>query len=108
MRAICKEAIRLFKERLEELYGERLVAVVLYGSCARGEEDEESDVDLLVLLKDIDDFWKEVHTIAEIEAQIHELFDYQVLLSAIPARAKDFHEKETPIFINARKEGISL
>lgn len=106
MKAIHKKAIELLKEKLQKIYGERLVAVVLYGSHARGEGDEESDIDLLVLLQDIDDFWAEVHTIAEVESQIHELLDYQVLLSAIPAKAKDFYRKETPIFMNARKEGI--
>ena len=33
-------------------YGDRLVKIVLYGSYARGDFHEESDVDYLVLLKD--------------------------------------------------------
>lgn len=106
MKATHEKIIKFFKDRLQKVYGKRLVAIVLYGSYARGEEDEESDIDLLVLLQDIDDFWKEVHTIAEIESQIHELFEYQVLISAIPAKAEDFYRKELPIFMNVRKEGI--
>ena len=32
---------------LQALYGARLHGVVLYGSCARGTEEPDSDIDLL-------------------------------------------------------------
>ncbi len=35
---------------LRDLYGERFRGLLLYGSYARGEADEGSDVDLLILL----------------------------------------------------------
>ena len=35
---------------LQGLYGKRLQGVVRYGSCARGTEEPESDIDLMVLL----------------------------------------------------------
>lgn len=38
------------KERLSEAFGDRLRGVLLYGSEARGEAREDSDVDVLVLL----------------------------------------------------------
>lgn len=82
--------------------------MILYGSYARGEQDEESDIDLLVLLREIKDFWAEVHRISDIESQVHELFDYKILISAIPARISDFNTKNTPIFLNIKKEGVSV
>lgn len=36
---------------LQEQFGEELLFVVLFGSKARGDDDEESDMDLLVVLK---------------------------------------------------------
>src|SRR5436853_613454 len=36
---------------LRDLYGDRYCGLLLYGSYARGEADEGSDVDLLVLLE---------------------------------------------------------
>jgi len=48
-----EEVLRLmqeFKARLQELYGERLKGVYLYGSYARGEADEDSDIDVAVVL----------------------------------------------------------
>lgn len=39
-----------FIEKLKPIYGDALKAVILFGSYARGDEREESDVDLLLLL----------------------------------------------------------
>jgi len=39
-----------FRERLAALYGPRLKGVYLYGSYARGEADEDSDIDIATVL----------------------------------------------------------
>jgi predicted nucleotidyltransferase len=60
MDAQTKEALLLkkeivskrFKEIMQELYGERLSKIILYGSYARGDFHEESDIDFLVVLND--------------------------------------------------------
>ena len=46
-----REAVRRFVERVGEELGDDLAAIWLYGSKARGDADEESDVDLLVLAR---------------------------------------------------------
>ena len=40
----------MFIEKLKPIYGDALKSVVLFGSYARGEENEASDVDLMLLL----------------------------------------------------------
>ena len=48
------EVLRLvgeFREELQRLYGDRLKGVYLYGSYARGQADEDSDIDVAVVLK---------------------------------------------------------
>ncbi|MCX6215553.1 nucleotidyltransferase domain-containing protein [Spirosoma sp.] len=54
--------VREFKAALQDIYGDRLGDVVLYGSYARGDYDE-SDIDLMILLNDEDvntyaEFWR--------------------------------------------------
>ena len=40
------------KSQLQALYGDRLFSVLLYGSVARGEPTVDSDIDVLVVLKE--------------------------------------------------------
>jgi len=47
-----KELARRFTEALRERLGERLLAVALFGSVARGEATPDSDIDLLVVVSD--------------------------------------------------------
>lgn len=47
-------AIQDFLATLGKILGDRLASVYFFGSRARGEGNEESDVDLLILLHSID------------------------------------------------------
>lgn len=40
---------------LQESLGEKLISVVLYGSCARGQMGPESDVDILIIAEGLSD-----------------------------------------------------
>lgn len=47
-RADIEPLLRALRTALEELYGDRLAKLILYGSFARGEAWEGSDVDVMV------------------------------------------------------------
>lgn len=47
-----RKAFEKFRKNLEDLLGDGLDQVILFGSVARGEASEESDVDVLVVLED--------------------------------------------------------
>jgi uncharacterized protein len=53
-------------QELAKLYGERLSKIALYGSYARGEASEESDVDLIILIRGPVDTLKELRSITQI------------------------------------------
>ncbi|MEA1869432.1 MAG: nucleotidyltransferase domain-containing protein, partial [Euryarchaeota archaeon] len=46
---------------MEKKYGSQLKSILLFGSYARGEETEDSDIDIAVILEDFD------HACTEIE-----------------------------------------
>jgi predicted nucleotidyltransferase len=46
-----KAILAELRSHFEEIYGDRLVKMVLFGSQARGDADADSDIDVLVVLK---------------------------------------------------------
>lgn len=52
--------LKRFHAALDEIYGDRLERVVLFGSRARGDAREDSDYDIAVFLKGFTDRWQEV------------------------------------------------
>jgi predicted nucleotidyltransferase len=94
------------KSDLQKLYGDRLVAVVLYGSFARSEAGLRSDVDITVVLKDYDRDFLEIERTSEIVARLSLSYDTTVAL--IPLREKDWREKQTSFLQNVRREGVEV
>ena len=43
--------IKELQDRMTETYHDRLIALVLFGSQARGDANPDSDIDILVVLK---------------------------------------------------------
>ena len=67
---------------LEDLYRDRLKAVVLFGSRARGDAHPESDIDLLVVLDQVDSRWQELSRMSDVLWR-HSL-EHDVVVTEIP------------------------
>lgn len=48
-----KRALRLFKERIQAALPAKLGSIMLFGSKARGDATKHSDIDVLVVMKDV-------------------------------------------------------
>jgi uncharacterized protein len=101
-----RQLLKVFRGELEVLYGERLVHLVLYGSFARHEETEGSDVDVLVVLEG------EVSPVDEIrrmgDASTDLLLKHNELISIVPISLDGFLYRRSPLLLNVRREGILL
>ena len=53
-RQLIKEMIQEFSRRLHDAEGKNLKQIVVFGSVARGEEKDGSDIDIFVLVEKID------------------------------------------------------
>ncbi len=94
------------KSVAEEQFGERLKAVRLYGSYARGEEREDSDIDILIVLDEIQGYWKEYK---KISSPIHYIgFEQDKLISINLIEIKKYDIGETMFIRNVQKESILL
>jgi predicted nucleotidyltransferase len=94
-----------FRAALNELYGERIERVVLYGSRARGDAHPDSDYDVAVFLTGLTDRWNEIDRIVEIETDI--LRETGAVINALPFRAGAYRER-TPLMHELRREGRDL
>ena len=94
-----------FRAAVDELYGDRIERVVLYGSRARGDARPDSDYDVAVFLKDPDSFWQEAGRLAEVTTAI--LYDTGAVINALPLQAGAYRER-TPLMRELRREGLDL
>ena len=99
------QVMKRFRAGLDALYGGRIERVVLYGSRARGDERIDSDFDVAVFLRDMDDRWSEIDRIVEIEDRL--LHETGVVINALPFRAGAYDE-QTPLMHEIRREGVDL
>jgi len=100
-----KEILREFSPALHERYGDRYVRLWLYGSQARGDARSESDIDLLLVLRDVTRPTREIDRISDILADFN--LRHRVLLSVLPVEEKTFEKSTGPFFRNVRLEGIA-
>lgn len=89
---------------LEELYGSRLKGVYLFGSYARGEQEAESDVDVLVVLDDFEDYGEEVDRASSLASELSLAHDLSV--SEVFVRERDWLHGDTPFLRNVREEAV--
>jgi predicted nucleotidyltransferase len=103
--ALDDPILKRFRAALDQLYGERIERVVLYGSRARGDFHEDSDYDVAVFLYDLTEWWKEVDRIVQIETDI--LMDTGEVINAHVFEAGAY-AKRTGFMHEVRLDGIDL
>ena len=93
------------RRELETLYGERLRGVVLFGSAARGKLDEDSDIDIAIILDQITDRFSEHEQAGDIGSQIS--LEYDTLVSFLFVSEADYQKGRFAIHRRIKEEGIS-
>jgi predicted nucleotidyltransferase len=99
-------ALQRFVAGVRATYGSRLDRVVLYGSRARGDADVDSDVDALVVLDECADFWAEHRRIGDMAILASE--GAETIVSAMPIGRRDFEQRNSPLLLNVRREGVPI
>jgi len=97
--------LKRFRTALEALYGDRIERVVLFGSRARGDAQQDSDYDVAVFLRSLADRWQEVDRIVPLVTDI--LYEDGAFIHAMPHRAGSY-ENRTSLMQEIRRDGIDL
>ena len=103
---VLRPILHEVKTTLEAIYGDRLRGIILFGSWARGDATDGSDIDLLILLDSVQD---PVSELDEYSKEIHQIdLEYDVVISTVPVDADGFATAELPLYVRAKREGIAL
>lgn len=100
------EITRQLKQRLTALYGDRLVSTYMYGSRARGDASADSDVDVLVVLKDEVNSGDEIARASGLVSDISLRND--CVISCMYMSQQRYMTGGGPFLRNIRREAIAL
>jgi predicted nucleotidyltransferase len=92
------------KVGLTTIYDTSLKSVCVYGSYARGEQDDESDLDVLVVLNQFDSYAREVDRAGKLASDLS--LKYGITVSQVFVREHEWLHGDTPFLRNVREEAI--
>ena len=95
------------KKGLQELYGEKLKDIYLFGSYARGDAIPlSSDIDILIVLDGEFDYWYELKRSSSLIAKLS--LEYDVVISRKFSSLAEYQNSKMPLYINIRAEGVAV
>lgn len=94
-------------EGLKDIFKDRLISIILYGSVARGTNTDESDVDVAIILKDAKS--QSVQDIL-VDFTLDLDLKYDKVFSVIDIDYEEFLKWEDvlPFYKNVKKDGVIL
>ena len=102
-----RDALARFRDAVRSLLGENLLSLRLFGSRARSEQTDESDLDVLVLVRKKDrELCRRI-----VEESLEVDLAYGTNLAATILTADEYRQNQecgTPFFRNVEREGVDL
>lgn len=92
------------RQSIQKLYDGRFEQMVLFGSQARGDALEGSDVDVLIILKGLVNASEEIRRTGDIVSQIS--LNHDVVISCLFMSSDRFKFEMSPLLRNVRREGV--
>lgn len=109
MKNIDSILLKGYIEELKKIYGDHLRTVILYGSYARGDQREDSDIDLMILV-DLDDLTIKTYQ-DSLSALDYEYLDkHDVEINPIVKNEEHFYKwaEAYPFYNNVKNDGVNL
>jgi predicted nucleotidyltransferase len=101
---IAEQVMAELKDQLAVLYGERLKGLYLFGSHARDDADDESDVDIMIVLDRVDHYSREISETSEVISELS--LKHRISLSRFFASETQWQNDPTNFFLNVREEAV--
>ena len=111
MSQTTKSLLEQYVMEVRKIYGSHLRSIILYGSYARGDYNENSDIDIMILTdltnEEIIEYRELVSNIAfDIEFDTN----FEVMISPLVKNIEKFEYwlKALPFYMNVQREGVVL
>jgi predicted nucleotidyltransferase len=99
-----RSILKTLKKGLLQIYGDQVDRILLYGSRARGDERPDSDIDILVVLKDDFNYSEMLRLSSDFAASLS--LENDVVISRAFVSREQFEHRQTPFLMNVRREGV--
>ena len=104
---IVQTALKELKGALQDLYGERLQDLYLYGSYARGTAHQGSDIDILIVLAGTFKLGAEITRMSPVVSTI--CLHHDLLISSLyPISSEGFKTHHSPFLETVRDDAVPL
>jgi predicted nucleotidyltransferase len=104
MNHAISQTLEELKAGLALLYSDRLKGIYLFGSFSRGEEDAESDIDILIVLDRVDKYGQEVELTSHMISRLSLACGRSI--SCVFTSERRWKEDGTIFFLNVREEAV--
>jgi len=107
MSPIIRQVADEYKANLRNLYGDELVEVILFGSFARGDNWDESDLDFAVILRNPQTRPSaEIIKTSSIASRLS--LKYGLMISTLPTSLEKKQNSMQGLYQEIRKDGIVI
>ena len=95
--------------KMIEIYGENLNKIILFGSYARGDYSDESDIDVMLLVKCGEDEIKKIRKdFISIGSDLCLNYDIEISIMVFNEDYFNYWKDVMPLFKNVVKEGVDI
>ncbi|WP_457752629.1 nucleotidyltransferase domain-containing protein [Thermococcus sp.] len=95
-----KTALEAFLKELKDKFGDKIEEIIVFGSYARGDYDEESDIDVMIV--------GEVSLDEVVDISTEVLLKYGELISPIVISPEEFRRRDDSFIRTVKREGIKV
>ncbi len=97
------DRIRIAKRFADNINSDNIVTIILFGSVARGEDGEESDIDILIVSPVAHEIRDEINNVVDVVINDEEFISAHLMSEDYFNETRNF-----PFLTNVLKEGIVL
>jgi predicted nucleotidyltransferase len=100
------ELLKTLRVEFARVLGDQFESMLLYGSRARGEARSDSDIDVLVVMRDAVDYGALIERTSGVVSTLS--LENDVVISRAFVSKERFEREQSPFLLNVRREGIVL